>query len=114
MCATVRAIHLEIVQALSTQAFLHALCRFVAHHGWPQTIISDNGTSLVGPKGELKNLLEEGRKTLHDFAMRNKLKCKFNTPASPHQGGFFDMTKSVSKHYHGMRWQQYLQKWNAQ
>ena len=32
-CATVRAIHLEIVQDLSTEAFLHALRRFAAHHG---------------------------------------------------------------------------------
>ena len=46
-CATVRAIHLEIVQDLSTEAFLHALRRFSARHGWPTTIISDNGTPLL-------------------------------------------------------------------
>ena len=32
-CATVRAIHLEIVEDLSTQSFMHALRRFAAHHG---------------------------------------------------------------------------------
>ena len=100
-CATVRAIHLEIVQDLSTEAFLHALRRFAAHHGWPQTIISDNGTSFVGAEAELKRLLKEGRKNLEDFAMTHKLKWKFNTPASPHQGGFFEsmvkLTKSALK-----------------
>ena len=52
-CATVRAIHLEIVQDLSTEAFLHALQRFTAHHGWPTLIILDNGTSFVGAESEL-------------------------------------------------------------
>ena len=47
-CATVRAIHMEMVQDLSTEAFLHAMRRFAARHGWPTTIISDNGTSFIG------------------------------------------------------------------
>ena len=67
---------------------MHALRRFAAHHGWPQTIISDNGTSFVGAEAELKRLLKEGIKNLEDFAMTHKLKWKLNTPASPHQGGF--------------------------
>lgn len=58
-CATVRAIHLEIVQDLSTEAFLHALRRFAAHHGWPTTIISDNGTSFVSAERELRKLMKE-------------------------------------------------------
>ena len=35
-CATVHAIHLEIVEDLSTQLFMHTLRRFPAHHGWPK------------------------------------------------------------------------------
>ena len=101
MCATVRAMHSEIVQDLSTEAFLHALRRFAARHGWPQTIISDNRTLFVGAEGELKKLLKEGRKNLQDFTMTHKLKWKFNTPASPHQRGFFEsmvkLTKSALK-----------------
>ena len=100
-CATVRAIDLEIVQDLSTAAFLHALRRFTAHHRWPQTIISDNGTSFVGTEGELRKMLKEGRKSLVEFAMTHKLKWKFNTPGSPYQGGFFEsmvkLTKSALK-----------------
>lgn len=95
--------NLEIVQDLSTEAFLHALRRFAAHHGWPQlqTIISDKGTSFVGAEAVLEKLLTKGRKNLEDFAIRHKLKWKFNTPASPHQGGFFEsmvkLTKSTLK-----------------
>ena len=51
-CATVRPIHLEIVESLSTESFLQALRRFVSHHGWPATIISENGKSFVGAERE--------------------------------------------------------------
>ena len=89
-CGTTRAIHLEIVDGLSTQAFLQALRRFVAYHGWPITIISDNGTSFVGAEAELRKFVQEGRKQLEDFAMLHKVKWIFITPLSPHQGGFYE------------------------
>ena len=81
-CATVRAIHLEIVQDLSTESFLHTLRRFAANHGWPTTIISDNETSFVGTEKELRKLYEEGRRCIEDFASSHKV--RFNTPLSPH------------------------------
>ena len=63
-CETVRAVHLEIVESLSTESFLQALRRFMSHHGWPATytIISDNGKSFIGAEKELRNLVVEGRK----------------------------------------------------
>ena len=83
-------IHREIVQDLSTDAFLHALRRFAAHHGWPNTIVSDNGTSFVGAEREVKKLLKEGRQEIEDFAVVLKVRWRFNTPLSPHQGGIFE------------------------
>ena len=68
-CATVRAIHLEIVQDLSTEAFLHALRRFTNHHGWPTLIISDNGTSFVGAERELNQILKKGKQEIEDFSL---------------------------------------------
>lgn len=89
-CATMRAIHLEIVADLSTQAFLQALRRFAATYGWPTTIISDNGTSFVGTQKELRTLVQEGRKQIQDFAVLHRVKWVFITPHSPHQGGFYE------------------------
>ena len=56
-CATVRAIHLEIIEDLSTSSFMHDLRRFATHRGWPQTMISDNRKSFVGTERELKKLV---------------------------------------------------------
>ncbi|CAB4019501.1 PREDICTED: uncharacterized protein LOC106817603 [Paramuricea clavata] len=66
-CATVRAIHLEIVESTSAEAFFHALRRFASHHGWPSTIISDNGTSFVGAERllrELKSLFDSVKQSV--------------------------------------------------
>ena len=96
-CATVRAIHLEIVQDLSAEAFLHALRRFAAHHGWPMTMISDDGTSFVGAESELKRIFKEEKQQIEDFIVTRKIKWKFNTPQSPHQGGFFESMVKLTK-----------------
>ena len=82
-CATVRQIHLEIRESPSSESFLQALRRFVSHHGWPTTIISDNGKSFVGAEKELK-VFVEGRKKMDDFAVLHKLCWIFTMPLSPH------------------------------
>ena len=83
-CATVRQIHLEIRESPSSESFLQALRRFVSHHGWPTTIISDNGKSFVGAEKELKKLFVEFRKKMDDFVVLHKLRWIFTTPLSPH------------------------------
>jgi transposase InsO family protein len=103
---------LEIVQDLSTEAFLHALRRFAARHGWPTTISSDNGTSFIGAESELRKLMKEGRREIEDFAVTHKIKWRFNTPLSPHQGGMFErmvkQTKTALKVIVG----QHILSWN--
>ncbi|GBM06139.1 hypothetical protein AVEN_265195-1 [Araneus ventricosus] len=47
-CAVYRAIHLEVVTSLSTEAFIQSLRRFIARRGRPTTIYSDNGTNFIG------------------------------------------------------------------
>ncbi|GFS92139.1 integrase catalytic domain-containing protein [Trichonephila clavipes] len=47
-CAVYRALHLELVNALSSDAFLLALRRFIARRGRPRIIYCDNGTNFRG------------------------------------------------------------------
>ena len=56
-CDSSRAVHADIVQNFSTDAFLQALRRFASIRGWPQKIHSDNGTQLAGAATELKNMV---------------------------------------------------------
>ena len=46
VCFATRAIHIEGVTSLTTEASLAALRRFIARRGKPRTVYSDNGTTL--------------------------------------------------------------------
>ena len=54
---SVKAIHLELVSDLITEAFIASLRRFIARRGKPLVIWSDHGTNFVGAAKELKELI---------------------------------------------------------
>jgi len=53
VCFSTRAIHLEVVENLSSSAFVAVLRRFMARRGRCVKIYSDNGTNFVGAQKEL-------------------------------------------------------------
>ena len=68
------------------------------HHGWPGTIILDNGKSFVGAERLLRELLAKERKTLEEFAVLHQVRWIFTTPQSPHQGGIYEsLIKQVKR-----------------
>ncbi|KAH8421544.1 hypothetical protein KR009_008574, partial [Drosophila setifemur] len=56
ICFATKAVHLDLVQDLSTSAFLSALRRFILTRGKPVRIWSDNATNFVGAKSEIAEL----------------------------------------------------------
>ncbi|GFS73202.1 uncharacterized protein TNCV_4571271 [Trichonephila clavipes] len=57
VCLASKAVHLEIVSDLTTDAFLATLNRFVARRGKCATISSDNAKNFVGANRELKDYI---------------------------------------------------------
>lgn len=102
VCFTTKAIHLELVSDLTTQAFLAALTRFVSRRGVPSEIHSDNGTNFVGANNELlqlKNFLSQSNSEISKFALAQGIEWHFTPPYSPHFGGLWEAgVKSVKKH----------------
>jgi len=58
VCMTTKAVHLESVSALSTEAFRLTLDRFVARRGLPVSIYSDYGTNCVGAAWQMRQLVK--------------------------------------------------------
>lgn len=71
-CLATRAVHLEIVQDLSTSEFINAFRRFKARRGTPQSLLSDNGTQFVGAAKILA------------------IEWNFITPQAPWKGGVYE------------------------
>ncbi|XP_043263595.1 uncharacterized protein LOC122403875 [Colletes gigas] len=53
ICFATKAVHLEVVGDMTTEAFIAALKRFVARRGICRNIYSDNGTNFVGASNEM-------------------------------------------------------------
>ncbi|UYV61846.1 hypothetical protein LAZ67_1006840 [Cordylochernes scorpioides] len=86
-CAVFRAIHLELVTSLSTEAFIQALRRFIARRGRPTVIYSDNGTNFVGTNNALKAL--NWNKIVLDQNL-HKISWKFIPPTAAWWGGWWE------------------------
>ena len=58
MCVriTVKAVHLELMSDVTTDAFITTLRRFIARRGKPSLIQSDHGSNFVSAKKELEQL----------------------------------------------------------
>ncbi|GFX08510.1 integrase catalytic domain-containing protein [Trichonephila clavipes] len=86
-CVVYRAIHLELVNSLTSDAFLLALRCFIARRGRPRTIYCDNGTNFRGAFNDLSKLnwskiVEETRTP--------KILWKFIPPTAAWWGGWWE------------------------
>ncbi|XP_073990928.1 uncharacterized protein [Rhodnius prolixus] len=104
VCFSTKAIHLELVTDLTTQAFLAALNRFVARRGVPSHIWSDNGTNFVGAKRRLKEvsaLLNDAKSQEAILRESNKrtIEWHFIPPRAPHFGGSGKQPLNLLKDY---------------
>lgn len=98
-CLTIRAIHLEIVESLSTDSCLMSLRNFFNLRGIPKIMRSDNATTFVGAKGELTNVPElyNQSQIISESTMRG-MEWIFNCPANPSAGGCWErLVQSVKR-----------------
>ncbi|KAL3975616.1 lysophosphatidylglycerol acyltransferase 1 [Sarotherodon galilaeus] len=86
-CMCSRAVHLEMLDDLSTDSLINSLRAFVAIRGTVRQIRCDQGTNFVGTRNEFLGAFKE-----MDQAKLGKLDCEFfmNTPASSHMGGVWE------------------------
>uniref|UniRef100_A0A0A9Z001 Integrase catalytic domain-containing protein n=1 Tax=Lygus hesperus TaxID=30085 RepID=A0A0A9Z001_LYGHE len=104
VCMATKAIHLEVVSRLTTDAFLACFQRFTARRGLPSDVYTDCGSNFLGASSYLKELFQwlvsgETTQELQDYAMKTTFNWHFNPPQTPHMGGIWEAgVKSVKTH----------------
>ncbi|XP_006825478.1 uncharacterized protein LOC102802649, partial [Saccoglossus kowalevskii] len=90
-CLASRAVHIEVLDDMSTDSFINTLRCLIAIRGKVLMIHCDQGTNFVGASHELKENLNK----LNIDSIARKLlpqNCEFlfNTPSSSHMGGVWE------------------------
>lgn len=104
VCLATKAVHIEMVTDLSTDAFLAALTRFVSRRGLCRDIYSDCGTNFIGANAALKTIVRnlqtpKSREEIIKFTAPQGIRFHFNPPAAPHQGGLWEAAIKSAKHH---------------
>lgn len=100
VCLATKAVHLEVVSDLTTDAFIAALSRFVSRRGVPSLIRCDNGRNFVGANNYLRdvyNFMFENQTTLGHEMSKRGITYMFSPPLTPHMGGIFEAAVKSAK-----------------
>ena len=92
---SVKAVYLEAVSDLSSDAFLACLRRFMGRCGLPSTIWSDNGSNFVGAKrefSELKQFFSDQQISgeISEYCTTENIEWKIIPEHGPHFGGLWE------------------------
>lgn len=97
-CATIRAVHLEISEDLTSDSFILCLRNFINIRGVPVRIRSDNGTNFVGAKNEMIKSAEFfGNAGIQRESSKKGIEWLFNTPGHPEAGGIWERLVQMVK-----------------
>ena len=99
-CMTSRAVHLELVNDKTADAFLMVFRRFASLRGHPRVCWSDCGTNFVGAQSYLKEILQSWDTPKIQGVLREEFSCdskwQWNIPHASHQNGVVEiLIKSV-------------------
>lgn len=97
ICLSVKAVHLELVSDLSTDAFIAAFDRFVARRGLPSDVYSDCGTNFIGANRLLQALIQSPEGQVAVANSRTNCAWHFNPPSAPHFGGLWEAAVRSTK-----------------
>lgn len=101
VCMTTRALHFELVNSYTSDAFLAAFTRFCARRGFPSAMYSDNGTTFRGADRELARSFKSAMSdpNLQNHIALDQIDWHFIPPASPHFGGLWESGVRSLKHH---------------
>lgn len=94
-CLTTRAVHIELVESMSSSSFINASRRFIALRGNVSELRSDHGTNFIGATEDLNIDVMLG--PVKHFLDQSRIKWIFNAPHSSHKGGVWERMIGVTR-----------------
>ncbi|XP_022792234.1 uncharacterized protein LOC111331393 [Stylophora pistillata] len=95
-CCVTRAIHLDLVPDLTTNAFLRSFRRFTARRGRLSLVVTDNGRTFKPAAREITRIFNDPGVKQH--LAKEHRKWTFNLEKAPWWGGVFErLVKSVKR-----------------
>ncbi|XP_037387155.1 uncharacterized protein LOC119261637 isoform X1 [Pygocentrus nattereri] len=87
-CLSTRAVHIEVIEAMSTSSFINALRRFLSIRGPVKHLRSDQGTNFIGACKELQIDIQDPE--IKGYLRDQSCTWTFNAPHSSHMGGVWE------------------------
>ncbi len=90
-CLCSRAVHIEMIDDMTTDGFIIGLRNFIAIRGTVTQIRSDQGSNFIGASNELKAAMKElDVNRITNFLTQKQCEFVFNAPHSSHAGGVWE------------------------
>ena len=104
ICFCTKAVHLELVSDMTTEAFIAALDRFVTRRGLPLHLHSDNGSNFLGAKNELAEFYKllhskETQNAVHSYVFDYEITWHTIPERAPHFGGLWEAAVKAAKYH---------------
>ena len=97
-----KAIHIEMVCDLTSEAFVATLKRFFARRGKCNTLFSDNATNFVGAHSDIKKLqgfVKNPDEVLAKMLAADGITWRFIPTGAPNFGGLWEAGVKSFKHH---------------
>ena len=104
VCFCTKAVHLELVKDSTSESLVACLSRFCSRRGLPHTIHSDNGSTMIGARNELKTfysalLAAKTQTSIQNYLLSQKVQWKLTPVKAPHFGGLWEAAVKAAKYH---------------
>lgn len=97
-CLGIRAVHIEVIDEMSSSSFINAVRRFISIRGPVKQFRSDRGSNFVGATDHLQvDVINVEDDRSRSFLGANSCQWVFNAPHSSHFGGSWERMIGIAR-----------------